>query len=112
MAVPASQNLVITRGDTEVLVITIKSSTSTPINITGRTYRAQVRESKESATVASSFNCVVTTPLAGEVTCTMPAGVSALLAAGKYYWDFEENNAGVVTTILAGTVTVLGDVSR
>lgn len=112
MAIPASQNLTITRGDTEVLVITIKNSSNVAINITGRTYRAQVRETKESGTVSSSFNCVVTTPLSGEVTCTMPAAVSALLAAGKYFWDFEENNAGVVTTILAGTVTVLGDVSR
>jgi hypothetical protein len=34
------------------------------------------------------------------------------LPVGTSYWDFEENNAGVVATILSGTVNVLADVSR
>lgn len=112
MAVPSTQNLTITRGDTEVVVITMKDSASLPINITGRTYRAQIRVTKDASTQAAGFVCVVTNAAAGEVTCTLTAGVSAGLAAGKYYWDFEENNSGIVTTILAGVVTVLADVSR
>lgn len=112
MAVPSTQNLTITRGDTEVVVITMKDSASAPINITGRTYRAQIRETKDSAVISASFICLVTNAAAGEVTCTLTAGLSAVLAAGKYYWDFEENYSGIVTTILAGVVTVLADVSR
>jgi hypothetical protein len=112
MAVPSTQNLTITRGDTEVLVISLKDSVGVAINITSRTYRAQVRATKDATSVSAAFVCVVTNGSAGQVTCTMTAGVSATLAAGKYYWDFEENNSGFVTTILAGTVTVLADVSR
>lgn len=112
MAVPSTQNLTITRGDTEVIVVTMKDSAGVAINITGRTYRAQVRTTKDAGSVAASFTCVVTSAVNGEVTGTMSAVSSAALAAGKYYWDFEETNAGVVTTILAGSVTVLADVSR
>lgn len=112
MAVPSTQNLTITRGDTEVLVITMKDSAGNTINITGRTYLAQVRATKDAGSVSASFTCVVTMPLGGQVTCTMSAVSSAALAAGKYYWDFQETNSGVVSTILSGTVTVLADVTR
>lgn len=112
MAVPTTQNLTITRGDTEVVVITMKDSIGTAINVTGRTYRAHIRATKDDTVIAASFACVVTNGAAGEVTCTMAAGTTATLAAGKYYWDFEETNGSVVSTILAGTVTVLADVTR
>jgi hypothetical protein len=112
MAVPSTQNLTITRGDTEVIVITMKDSASAPVDITGRTYRAHIRLTKDATVVSAAFVCVVTNSTQGEVTCTLTAGNSGALAAGKYYWDFEENYSGTVTTILAGTVTVLADVSR
>lgn len=113
MAVPSTQNLTITRGDTEVVVITMKDVAGIPINITGRTYSAQVRTTRDAGSVAASFTCVITNVVSGgEVTCTMSAVSSAALPAGKYYWDFQENNAGVISTILAGSVTVLADVTR
>ena len=112
MAVPATQNLTITRGDTEVVVITINDNAGVPLNITGRTYRAQIRATKDSSVVSAAFVCVVTNAAAGEVTCTLTAGNASTLAVGKQYWDFEENYSGIITTILAGTVTVLADVSR
>lgn len=112
MAVPTTQNLTITRGDTEVVVITLADSAGTAINIAGRTYRAQIRASKDATTISASFACVVTDAAAGEVTCTLAAGTTATLVVGKQYWDFEETNSGVVSTILAGTVTVLADVTR
>lgn len=112
MAVPADQDLTITRGDTETLVVTITSDGTTPINITGRTYRAQIRSSQDSVTVKASFTCVVTDGANGQVTCTLSAANSATLGSGVYYWDFEENASGVVSTILAGNVTVTADVTR
>lgn len=112
MAQPADQDLTITRGDTETLVVTITADGSTPIDITGRTYRAQVRSQQDSTTIKGSFVCVVTAGASGQVTCTLPATVSSSLSAGLYFWDLEENASGVISTILSGNVTVLADVTR
>jgi hypothetical protein len=112
MAVPAKQNFSITRGDTETVIVNITTDGSTPIDITGRTYRAQLRATKDSGSISASFACTITDALDGQVTCVLSAESTATLAAGTYYWDFEENNSGVVTTIIAGTVNVLADVTR
>ena len=112
MAVPAKQNLSITRGDTEVVVVTMASSGGTPIDITGRTYRAQIRTTKDSSIIDASFTCAVTNAVLGEVTCTILPATTATLAVGTHYWDFEETDGGVVSTILAGSVNVLADVTR
>lgn len=112
MAVPAKQNLSMTRGDTESVVLTMTSNGTTPINITGRTYRAQIRATKDSSTIAASFACTVTDGAAGEVTCVLTANQTSALTPGTQYWDLEETNAGVVSTIVAGTVNVLADVTR
>jgi len=112
MAVPATQNLTITRGDTEVVVVNITSDGSTPVDITGRTYRSQIRRTKDSGTIAAQLNCTITNAANGKVQAVLSAGDSATLPTGTSFWDFEETNGSVVTTILAGTVTVLADVTR
>jgi len=112
MAQPADQDLTITRGDTETIVVTITSDGSTPIDITGRTYLAQIRTSPDNTTVKASFTCTVTSAVNGQVTCTLSATDSATLPVGIAYWDLQETASGVVSTILSGNVTVLADVSR
>lgn len=112
MAQPADQDLTITRGDTETLVVTITTDGSTAVNITGRTYKAQIRTQQDSTTIKASFTCTVTNGAAGQVTCVLSATDSATLTAGLYFWDLEENASGVVSTILSGNVTVLADVTR
>ena len=112
MAQPADQDLIITRGDTETLVVTITTGGSTPVNITGRTYASQIRTQQDSTTIKASFTCTVTSGAAGEVTCVLSSTSSAALSAGLYFWDLQETASGVVSTILAGTVTVLADVTR
>lgn len=111
MAVPADQDLTITRGDTETLVVNITSDGAV-IDITGRTYRAQIRSTQDSTTIKASFTCTVTNGPNGQVTCILSATSSATLPAGLYFWDLEENASGVVSTILSGNVTVLADVTR
>jgi len=112
MAQPADQDLILTRGDTETLVVTITSDGSTAVNITGRTYKAQIRSTQDSTTIKASFACTVTGAASGQVTCVLSATSSAALSAGLYFWDLEENASGVISTILAGNVTVLADVTR
>jgi hypothetical protein len=112
MAQPADQDLIITRGDTETIVATIQDDNGTAINITGRTYRAQIRSSQDSTTIRGSFTCTVTSGVNGQVTCVLAADDSETLSPGLAYWDLEENASGVISTILAGNVTVLADVTR
>jgi hypothetical protein len=42
----------------------------------------------------------------------LAAADSATLTPGLAYWDLEENASGIISTILAGSVTVLADVTR
>lgn len=112
MAAPADQDLTVVRGDTETIVVTLTTDGSTPIDVTGRTYRAQIRQSPDSRTIKASFTCTVTDGSNGVVTCVMSAEDSAALPVGIAYWDLEETASGVVTTIMSGTVTVLADVTR
>lgn len=112
MAVPAELNLTITRGDTETVNVTITSDGTTPVNITGRTYTAQMRSNEESAIVSATFTCTVTNGAGGVVSCVLSATSTASLVPGYYKWDLQENASGVISTIVSGEVTVLGDVTR
>ena len=112
MAQPADQDLTITRGDTETLVVTITTDGSTAVDITGRTYSSQIRTQQDSTTIKASFTCTVTSGAAGQVTCVLTATSAAALSAGLYFWDLQENASGVISTILSRNVTVLADVTR
>ena len=112
MAAPATQDLTITRGDTETIVVTSTTDGTTPIDISGRTYSAQLRTSPDIAIISASFTCSVTNGPNGVITCVLPASSSALLDPGYYYWDLQENASGTISTLLSGTVTVLADVTR
>ena len=112
MAAPATQDLTITRGDTETIVVTLTTDGTTAIDVTGRTYTAQLRSTPDISVISASFNCTVTNGAAGQVTCVMTSTASAELSPGFFYWDLQENASGTISTVLAGTVTVLADVTR
>ena len=112
MAAPATQDLTITRGDTETIVVTLTTDGTTAIDITGRTYTAQLRSTPDISVISASFTCTVTNGAAGQVTCVMTSTASAELSPGFFYWDLQVNASGTISTVLAGTVTVLADVTR
>ena len=112
MAAPARQDLTITRGDTETVEVTITTDGTTAVDITGRTYTSQMRTTPDIAAISITGTCVVTDGAAGEMAVTFAAADTADLDPGFLYWDLQENAAGVITTILSGTVTVLADVTR
>jgi hypothetical protein len=113
MAAPARQDLIVTRGDTETVVVVIAQDESgTPVDIDGRIYTSQLRATQDSAIIAASFTCTVTDGVAGEVTCVMSPTLSSELDPGYYYWDLQEDASGTITTVLSGQVTVLADVTR
>ena len=113
MTSPANFPISIRVGDTETINLSMQDSAGAAINIAGRTYASQIRPSADSSTVLASFNCaLVGSGSTGQVTCTLPASTTATLSPGTAVFDLQETNGTVITTILAGQVTITQDVTR
>ena len=112
MGSPANFPLTIRTGDTETVTVTMQTAAGAAIDITGRTYQAQIRDTAESTAVLATFSCAVTNGTAGVFACTLGTATTSALSAQSAVWDCQENNGGVVTTLLAGQVWVVQDVTR
>lgn len=112
MSSPANYPLTVRIGDTETVTLNLQDADGAAINITGRTYAAQIRETADSSTVLASFTCAISNGAGGVMTATLPAATTAALTPGVAVWDLQETNSGVVTTLLAGPVTIVQDVTR
>jgi len=106
------RDITIYKGDTYTHEVRIKNSSNTAINITGRTYKAQMRKSKASDEIVISFTTTITDAANGLVTFSLTAGNSSNINVGTYYYDFEETNGAYVTTLMGGKATIKGEVSR
>jgi hypothetical protein len=109
---PANLPLNIRIGDTETISVAIKDSTGAPVNITGRTYAAQIRTTTDAPTALATFSCSITNAAAGTLAATLSATTTAALTAGLAVWDLQETNGTTVTTLLGGSVTIVQDVTR
>ena len=113
MTTPANFPLSVRVGDTETINLTMQDSAGAAINLAGRTYASQIRASADSSTVLASFTCaLVGSGSTGQVTCTLPASTTSALTPGVAVFDLQETNGTVITTILAGQVTITQDVTR
>jgi hypothetical protein len=112
MGSPANYPLTILTGDTETVTVNLQDSAGAAIDITGRTYQAQIRDTAASTAVIATFNCSVTNGTAGQFACTLGTAVTAALTPQTAVWDCQENNSGVVTTLLSGQVFIVQDVTR
>lgn len=105
------RNIQLTKGDDYSHVVTITNDAGV-LNITGRTYEAQVRKVASQPTPDATFVCTVTNGPGGQITLLLADTVTDTLLAGDYRWDLEENASGIVTTLLAGRLRVVEDVTR
>lgn len=108
----ATRNITIYQGDTYAHELRIKNSANANVNITSRTYTGQVRKKRNSDTAAATFTSEITNGANGIVVMSLTAATTANIAAGSYVYDFQETNGSTVTTLITGTVTVTGEVSR
>lgn len=109
------RNIEIIRGDDYSHVVTLATrsgTTVTPVNITGRTYIAQLRKAKSQTVPDATFTCTVTNASAGEVTITMAHAITATIDPGCYYWDLQQDAGGILNTILGGKAEVKTDATR
>ena len=108
----ATRNITIYQGDTYAHELRIKNSANANVTITSRTYSGQIRKKRNSDTVAATFTSEITNGANGIVVMSLTAAATANIAAGTYVYDFQETNGTVITTLITGTVTVTGEVSR
>lgn len=119
MALPGDRPLELYVGDTRTWRTTVyEDDGTTPMDLTGKTWLAQVRANDgASSTVMATFTVDSTDAATGVLVLTLPAAEAANLVKEsegekKPAWDLQGTEAGEVRTYLRGKVTVRGDVSR
>lgn len=108
----ASRDISIYQGDTYAHELRIKDSANANVSITSRTYTGQIRKKRNSDTAAATFTSQITNGANGIVVLSISPANTANIAPGSYVYDFQETNGAVVTTLITGTCTVIGEVSR
>lgn len=106
---PARVNYKYRRGDTVAEQVTIEEG-GVAANITGRTYRAQLRKTV-GGEVFVAFTVDITNPAGGVLVMRLTDTQTEPLS-GRYYWDLEQTAGGVVRTLMAGEWTFDPDVTR
>ena len=107
----AERNISIYQGDTYVHNVTIQNANGAAIDISGRSYSGQMRKSPGASDVAATFTTAITNGAAGEVQFILNASATANVAAGVYYYDFQETNGSIILTLMTGTATVVPQVT-
>ena len=108
-------NYSLTRGDTVLHQITVQNTDESVRDVTGATVTYTVRANSKSGTqviqktVGSGI--VLTTPTSGILTVTLNPADTALDVGRKYFYDCQMTLSGVVQTIQAGQITVVGEVT-
>ena len=106
-----NSNIDIYQGDDYAATVTVYNADGTPADITDYTARAQIRRAVADAepVVTAEFTAVVQSP---EIQLSLSHDVTAVLG-GRYVWDLQiVSEAGTVTTILAGKVIAIAEVTR
>jgi len=104
-------DLVLDQGSDYATTLTLTKDGSA-INLTNFTGRAHIRATKESSNY-TPFVFSFTNRSEGKVTMSLPSGTSSSMAAGQYLYALEiESNAGVVTRIIEGNLTLTREITR
>jgi len=107
-------NILIEQGATFNRILTVYSTGTTPLNLTGKTLRGQLRKNLSDSTPAGTFTFTLanqsTSP--GVATWILSATDTALLPAQTLRYDVELVDGTTVTRILEGEAFVSGEVTR
>ena len=111
MALPCAVDLEFYQGDTFTTQVNITSiDGSAPPDISGYAVLSQIRyDIANKSPIVVSFTAVITGPQS--IVISLSSAQTTLLC-GTYVWDLQLSSAGTVTTIVAGNVKVMPEVSR
>lgn len=109
---PARLGFKMRRGDDFAESITIKEGTpSVAVDVSARTYKAQVRTEEDSPDVVAEMTVDMTDAATGVIVISIQDAVTATML-GDYVWDLQQTVGGSVRTLLAGAFEVEADVTR
>lgn len=104
----ARRDINIYKGDTYTHTVTLQDSNTSAIDVSARTYVAQVKNSAASTEVIASFDIDTSDAANGNVVLTLSSTQTRGLKTGNYYYDLEETADSVVTTLMFGDAIVSG----
>jgi hypothetical protein len=110
--IPGKLNYVMTRGDDFAAQLTIQEGEPlAPVDVSARTYTAQVRATADATTVTATFSVDMTDAATGIIVLRLADTVTDDLG-GSYVWDLQQDTAGVIRTLVGGSFVVVDDVTR
>lgn len=109
--IPSNFPITMVRGDDFAEEFTFVDENEVAIDVSARTYTAQVRTSTEATTVTATFSVDMTDAATGVVVLRLADTVTDDLL-GAYVWDMQQDTAGVVRTLFGGAFIVRPDVTR
>jgi len=104
----ARRDINIYKGDTYTHSVTLQDSNTSAIDVSARTYVAQVKNSAASTEVIASFDIDASDAENGVVVLTLSSTQTRGLKTGNYYYDLEETADSVITTLMFGDAIVSG----
>lgn len=118
---PTNKTLKICQGSTLRLSLSFTDSTGAAMNLTGYTFRGQIRPAATSATLTETFNFDTSDDANGVIECYLTDTETAAITAGesvndtssKYWYDMEYvQPGGDVVRFLEGACIVNRNVTR
>jgi len=107
-------DIVCWRGDTFVLLATIKDANGNAVDLSAYTWKMEVREYDTGPIVINSSNITVTGTALGVLTVTISA-TNMLVNPGTFVYEIQATdtvpNPDIVTTYLFGQFTVTQDIT-
>ena len=118
MSVAATHNITIDQGSDFELSVILQEEDGTVNDLTNYSARAQLRKTKDAATISASFSTSIPAPTTGEILVTLGNSVTSDLASsatvGEYFYDLEifTSDDSIARRVLQGRVLVTQEVTR
>lgn len=104
-------NLVIDQGSTYSVTLDLTDENGDVIDLSGYVANSQIRKWYTSSTPAATFTTSINAS-SGELVLTLTANQTSNLVAGRYVYDVELDNNGIISRIVEGIVTVTPQVTK
>lgn len=100
-------NLLIEGGSTFSTIIALTNSDGTPMDLSGMIGSAKMRKSYYWAGNVYPLTVIIDAPsTAGRIILSASASETSTFSPGRYYYDLEIENGGIVTRVIEGIVEV------